>query len=102
MVLIEVDKGGKLRPCQVGESIASMPLDKFFDCLGCMEEDAVWWSFNMKDLVHERIGGLRIWTEKKYAVFTGIISKPDAKRTASLRLVNSEEDNESEEEDLSA
>ncbi len=56
----------------------------------------------MKDLVHEGTGGLHIWTEKEYAVFTGIISKPDAKRTVYLRLANSEEDNEGDEEDLSA
>ncbi len=90
---MEVDKGGKLRPRQVREGKASMPFDKFFDCLGCMEEDAIWWSFNMKDLVHEGTGRLRIWREKEYTVFTSIISKPDAKGTGYLRLANSEEDN---------
>ncbi len=98
---MEVDKGEKLRSRQVGEGIASMPLDKFFDCLSYMEEDAVWWSFNMKNFVHEKTGGLRIWTEKEYAVFTDIISMPDAKRTVYLRLANSEKDNEGEEEELS-
>ncbi len=102
MVLMEVDKSGKLRPRQVGKGIATMLLDKFFDYLGCIKEDAVWWSFNMKDLVHEGTGGLRIWTEKEYVVLTGIMSKPDAKRTAYLRLANSKEVNEGEEEDISA
>ena len=64
MVLMEVDKGEKLRSCQVEEGIASMPLDKFFDYLSCIEEDVVWWSFKMKDLVHEKTGGLRIWSKK--------------------------------------
>ena len=74
IVLMEVDKGRKLRPRQVREGISSMPLDKFFECLSCMEEDDIWWSFNMKDLVHERTGRLRIWTEKEDAMFTDIIS----------------------------
>ena len=102
MVLMEIDKGGKLRPCQVGEGIAFMPFDKFFDCLSCMEEDAVWYSFNMKDFIHKKTGGLRIWTEKEYTVFTDIISKPDAKKIVYLRLANSEEDNKGEEENFSA
>ena len=67
-----------------------------------MKEDAIWWSFNIKDLVYKKIGGLCIWTEKKYTVFIGIISKLDAKRTVYLRLTNSKKDNESEEEDFSA
>ncbi len=102
MVLMEVDKGRKLRPRQVGEDIASIPLDEFFDFLSCMEKDTVWWSFNMKNLVHEGTGGMRIWTKKEYAVSICIISKPNAKRTVYLRLTNSEENNEGEEEDLSA
>ncbi len=102
MVLIEVGKVGKLSLRQVGEGIASMLLDEYFDYLGCMKEDAVWWLFNMKDLVHKRTGGLPIWTEKEYTVFTSIISKPDAKRTVYLGLANSKEDHEGEEEDLSA
>ncbi len=93
MILIEVDKGRKLRPRQVGESIASMPLEEFFDFLGCREEDTVWWSFNMKDLVHKGTGGLYICVEKEYAVFTGIISKSDGKTKVYLRLANSEKDN---------
>ena len=69
-----------------------MLFDKFFNCLSCMEEDIVWWSFNMKDLVYEKTGGLHIWTKKVYAIFTGIISKPDAKRTVYLRLAKSKKD----------
>ncbi len=65
MVLMEVDKGGKLRHRQIGEGITSIPLDEFFDCLSFMEKDAVWWSFNIKDLVHKGTEALRIWREKE-------------------------------------
>ena len=102
MVLMEVDQEEKLRLRQVRESIASMPLDKFFDYFSCMEEDAVWWSFNIKNLDHKWTGGLYIWTKEKYTVFTGIISKSDAKKTVYLRLANSEKDNKDEEEDFLA
>lgn len=99
MVLMEENKSGKLGPREVGEGIASMPLDEFLDCLNCAEEDAVWWSFRMNDLVGKGEGGKRIWTKKEYAVFTGIMSRPETERTVYLRLANSEEDNEDEEED---
>ena len=39
MVLMEENKSGKLGLQKVGESIASMPLDKFLDYLNCAEED---------------------------------------------------------------
>ncbi len=60
MILIEESKIGRLVPCEVGEGIASMPLEEFLDSLGCVKEDAVWWSFDMKDLVGEVSGGTRI------------------------------------------
>lgn len=41
IVLMEVDKCGQLKPRQVRERIASITLDKFFDCLCYMEEDSV-------------------------------------------------------------
>ena len=94
------DKGEQLRPCQVRKNIDSILFDEFFDCFSCMEEDLVWWSFNMKDFVNKETGGLRIETEKKYAVFTSIISKPDAERRVYLRLANSEKDSEDDEKKL--
>ncbi len=60
MILIEESKTGQLVLRKVGEGIASMPLEEFLDSLGCVEEDAVWWSFEMKDLVGEVSGGTRI------------------------------------------
>ena len=57
MVLMEENKSGKLGPRKVGEGIASMSLDEFLDCLNCVEEDAVWWSFKMNDLVGKGKGG---------------------------------------------
>lgn len=56
----------------------------------------------MKNLVYKMIKRLRIWTNKKYAVFIGIISKPDIKRTLYLRLANSEKKNKDKEENFSA
>lgn len=53
----------------------------------------------MNDLVGESIGGRRIWSKKEYAVFTGIMSKPEAERTVYLRIAHSEEDDEDKEED---
>ena len=101
MVLIEENKSGKLDPWEVGKGNASMPLDEFFDCLNCAEKDAVWWSFRMNDLVGKSEGGKRIWTKKKYVVFTGIMSRPETEKIVYLRLANSEEDNENEEEENS-
>ncbi len=43
-----------------------MPLEEFFDSLGYVEKDAVWWSFEMKDLVGKVSGGMRIWTKDEY------------------------------------
>lgn len=62
--LIEVDKKEKLKPRQVREGIVFIPLDKFFDFFSCMEENAIWWSFNMKELVHKKTGRLCIWTKE--------------------------------------
>ncbi len=96
MILIEESKTGRLIPHEVGEGIASMPLEEFLDSLNCVEEDAVWWSFEMKDPVGEVSGGMRIWTKDKYAEFTGKLSKPEVKRKVFLRLANAEEDEEEE------
>ena len=53
----------------------------------------------MNDFVGKSEGEKQIWTKKKYAVFTGIISRPGTERTVYLRLANSEEDNDDKEED---
>ena len=53
----------------------------------------------MNDLVGKGKGGKQIETKKEYAVFTGIMSRPETKRTVCLRLANTEENNEDEEED---
>ena len=98
MVLMEENKSGKLGPREVGESIAFMLLDEFLDCFNCAEEDAVWWSFKMNDLVGKGEGGKQIWTKKEYALFTCIMSRPETERTIYLRLANSEDDNEDQEE----
>lgn len=60
MMLIKGGKSWNLVPQKVGEEIALMLLDKFFDYLGCIEKDAVWWIFKMKDLIGKIPGGLYI------------------------------------------
>ena len=102
MVVMEENNSGKLGPWKVGKGIASMPLDEFLDCLNCAEEDAVWWSFRMNDLVGKGEGGKQIWTKKEYNMFTGIMSRLEREKTVYLRLANSEEDNEKEEEENSS
>ena len=97
---MEVDMKERWKPRQVIQGIDSIPLDEFFDCLRCIEQDAVWWSLNIIDLVHKKTEGLHISTEKEYAMFTGDITKPNAKRIVYLRLANLEKDNEGEEENL--
>ncbi len=76
--------------------IASILLEEFLDSLGCVEEDIVWWSFEMKDLVGEVSRGTHIWTKDEYAEFTGMLSKPKVKRKVFLRLAKVEEDEEEE------
>lgn len=51
MVFIEEIKAGQLIPHKVREEIAFIPLEAFFDNLDCIKEDAIWWSFEMKNLV---------------------------------------------------
>ena len=99
---MEENKSGKLGPQKGGEGIASMPLDEFLDCLKCAEKDAVWWSFKMNDLVGKGKGEKQIWTKKEYAMFKDIMSRQETVKTVYLRLANSEEDNEDEEEENSS
>lgn len=51
IMLIEKNKTKYLMFCKVGKKIAYMPLDEFFDCLGGIKDDIVWWFFEMKDLI---------------------------------------------------
>ncbi len=73
-----------------------MPLEEFLDSLGCVQKEAVWWSFEITDLVGEVSGGTRIQTKDKYVEFIGRLSKPEVKRKVFLRLANAEEDEEEE------
>ena len=41
MVLMEKNKSGKLGSQEIGEGIASIPLDKFLDYFNCAQKDAV-------------------------------------------------------------
>ena len=67
-----MDKGEKLRPRQVEEGIASMHFDKFFDSLSYMKEDAIWWSFNIKNFVYKKTGSC-ISGQKKNTLYLQIL-----------------------------
>lgn len=54
----------------------------------------------MKNFVHKKTRRLCIWIEKKYAIFTDIKNKPDAKKTIYPRLANLEKNNEDEKKNL--
>ena len=41
MVIVEENKSGKLSPQEVGESIAFISFNKFFNCLNQAEKDAI-------------------------------------------------------------
>ncbi len=69
-----------------------MPLEEFLDSLGCIEEDSVWWSFKMNNLIGEVSESTYIWTKDEYIEFTGKLSKPEVKKKVFLRLTNIEKD----------
>lgn len=80
IVFIKIDKDKKLKPYQVGESIAFMPFNKFFNYLSYIDKDFIWWLINIKNLIYKKTRGLYIQTEKKYIIFTNIINKLDVKK----------------------
>ena len=96
MIIIKESKIRQLIPCKVGEEITSMLLEKFLDNLSCIEENAFWWSFKMKDLVGKISGDIRIWTKNKYAKFTKRLNKPEVKKKVFLRLANMKKDEKEE------
>ncbi len=96
MILIEKSKTEQLVPREFGERIDSMSLEEFLDSLDCIEEDVVWWLFEMKNLVGKVPKGTHIWTKDEYIEFTGRLSKPELKKKVFLRLANAEEDEEEE------
>ena len=101
MIFIEIDKKKKLKSRQVEKSIAFIFRDKFFDCFGYMKEDAIWWSFNIKNLIHDGTERLRIWIKKRCFAYK-YYKQARCKRTDNLRLPNSQEDYKGEKEDHSA
>lgn len=62
IVLIKESKVRRWVSHEVSEKIVSIPIDKFFDYQGYVEEDIVWWSFKIKDIVNRVLGDMRIWT----------------------------------------
>lgn len=54
IVFRKKNKSGKFGPQKVKESIRLMLIDEFFDCLNCMEEDAVWLLFRINNFIGKR------------------------------------------------
>lgn len=94
MVFIKKNKSKKLGPQEFEEEIAFILFDEFLNCFNCAEEDAIWQSFKMNDLISNDIEKKEIWFEKRYSIFTDIMSKPESKRMVYLKLANSKKDNE--------
>ena len=59
-MLIEENKVGSLVPHEVGKKIVSMLFNRFFDCLGYIEKDVIWWLFKIKYLVSGILGDRHI------------------------------------------
>lgn len=89
----------KLAPQKDRKNIISMPLDKFFNCLNCAKEYAIWLLFKINNHVGKNIEKKQISTKNKYIVFIGIMSKPISEKMNYLRLANWEKDNEDKEQD---
>lgn len=51
MVFIVKNKSGKLGAQKFGKIIAFVPLDKFYDYLNYMEEDAIWCLFKINEFI---------------------------------------------------
>lgn len=77
--------------------MASMLLDEFFNYLDCVEEDAMWQLFNMKNLVGEVTGDTHIQIQDEYAEFIKILSKLEVKRRVFLKLANVVEEEKEDE-----
>ena len=75
MMLIEEYKAKHLILRKFSERIASILLYKLFDYLSYVKKDVVWWLFKMGDLVGGELGSIYIWTQDKYAKFTGRLSR---------------------------
>lgn len=83
-------------PHKVGKGIAFMPPDKFFDYLGHVEKDLIWWSFEIKDLFGGLPGDIYIWTKDEYTIFINMLSRLKMKRKVFIRLANAKEDRKKE------
>lgn len=70
IVFIEENKSGQLQPYEIKKNIASIPFDKFFDYFSCIEEDTIWWSFNIKDFICKKVGRIiNLDIEKIYSIY---------------------------------
>ena len=90
---MEKTNSGKLDPQEIGKTIGSRLLDKFFNCFSYAEEDAIWWSFRINDLIGKGIRKKQIWIKKEYTLFTDIMSRPETEKIVYLKIVNLEKNN---------
>ena len=52
----------------------------------------------MNNFIGKRKKRKKIWTKKKYAIYTSIISRLETEKIVYIRLINLEQDNEDEQE----
>lgn len=60
IIFREESKAEQWVPCKIGEEIAFILLEKFFDSLDYIEENIVRWLFEMKDLIGKISKGTHI------------------------------------------
>lgn len=96
MVFIEKNKAECLVLHKVDKKIAIISLHKIFDCLSCVEEDAIWQLFEMKYLVNQVLRDIYIWTQDEYAKFNRKLSRLEVKKKVFLRFANVEKDGKKE------
>lgn len=95
-MFIKKSKARCLVSRKVDKKIASILLNKFFDCLDCVEEDAAWWLFKIKDLVGKVLRGIYIWTKDKFIKVIGMLNRSEVEKKVFLRLANVERDEKEE------
>lgn len=96
MVLIEKSKIKHLVSCKIGKKIISILINEFFNCLGCVEEDKVWCSFEIMDLVSQVLEDTYIQTKDRYAGYIRMLIRLEVKKKVFLKLANVKKDKKEE------
>ena len=93
IVFIKKNKNKKIEPQEIEKNIASMPLNRFFDCLSYKKKDAIWCLFKINDNNKKAIKRKQIWIKKEYILLKDIIKRPEPKKIVYLRFINLEKNN---------